>query len=122
MAGGYQQLVVWQKAMDLVTAVYLLTEHFPKLEQFGLTSQMRRCAVSIPSNIAEGSKRSTKADFKNFLVFALGSGAELETQLEIAKRLGYMSEKSFGGINMLLSEVMRMPPALISSVKTPRDK
>jgi four helix bundle protein len=77
MAGGYQQLVVWQKAMDLVTAVYLLTENFPKTEQFGLTSQMRRCAVSIPSNIAEGSKRSTKADFKNFLVFALGSGAEL---------------------------------------------
>ena len=121
MAGGYRQLVVWQKAMDLVTAVYSLTEGFPKTEQFGLTSQIRRCAVSIPSNIAEGSKRATKADFKNFLSIALGSGAELETQLEITKRLGYVHSGSFDTVDRLLSEVMRMLPVLISQARTTRD-
>jgi four helix bundle protein len=78
---------------------------------------MRRCAISIPSNIAEGRRRGSKKDYCNFLSIAFGSGAELETQLEIAKRLGYMDELVYNQINSLLSEVMRMLNKMISSLK-----
>lgn len=77
----YKKLVVWQKSMDLVVAVYSLTDKFPKSEQYGLISQMMRCSVSLPSNIAEGSRRKTTKDFSHFLIMALGSGSELETQI-----------------------------------------
>lgn len=90
---SYENLIVWQKSMDLVTAIYELTRQFPKEEVFGLTSQMRRAAVSIPSNIAEGSRRGSRKDFRNFLLIAYGSGAELETQIKIAKRLSYVEGK-----------------------------
>lgn len=105
---GHKDLIVWQKSMDLVVAVYELTKDFPSSEIYGLTSQMRRCAVSIPSNIAEGSKRKTKNDFLQFLAIAFGSGAELETQLEITRRLKYGKPELIAKIENLLQEIMKM--------------
>lgn len=105
---SYENLIVWQKSMDLVIAVYALTGKFPKEEIYGLTSQMRRAAISIPSNIAEGSRRSSRKDFRNFLLNAYGSGAELETQIRIAKRLSFGEAKDYVSADALLSEVMRM--------------
>jgi four helix bundle protein len=103
---GYNDLIVWQKGMDLVDALYDVTASFPENERFNLTSQMRRSAVSIPSNIAEGSKRRSNKEFRQFLHIAYGSGAELETQIKIAKR------RHFGGdwakVDSRLSEVMKM--------------
>ncbi|MFC1612692.1 four helix bundle protein, partial [Patescibacteria group bacterium] len=84
---SYKELIVWQRAIELVVAIYKLTEDFPKEEIYGLTSQMRRCAISIPSNIAEGRFRGTKNDFLHFLRISYSSGAELETQIVIAKLL-----------------------------------
>lgn len=83
----YEDLVVWQRAVELVKEVYTLTEEFPKSELYGLASQMRRAAVSIPSNIAEGRRNGTKKEFRKFLIIALGSSFELETQIEIVKQL-----------------------------------
>jgi four helix bundle protein len=103
----YRELTVWQKAMDLVVCIYKLTKDFPKEEQYGLTSQMRRCAVSIPSNIAEGSRRRGK-DLRNFFVIAFGSGSELETQLEISNRLKYGNDSIRVESALLLEEVLRM--------------
>lgn len=92
MAQHYRELIAWQKAMDLVTHVYDMTKRFPDDERFGLVSQMRRCAVSIPSNIAEGQARNTTGEFKQFIGVARGSIAELTTQILIAERLGYLQE------------------------------
>lgn len=105
---NYKNLAVWQKSMDLVIRIYQLTSHFPEHEKFGLTSQMRRCAVSIPSNIAEGSRRESEKDFRKFILIAFGSGAELETQLEITKKLGYLGNATCSEIEKLLEEIMKM--------------
>lgn len=105
---SYRELVVWQKSMDLVVAVYELTEQYPKSEQFGLTQHTRKTSISIPSNIAEGRYRSTQKDFRQFLIRAYSSGAELETQLEIAKRLSFGKNLDFTKVDSLLNEVMRM--------------
>lgn len=113
----YKDLIVWQKAMDLVVAVYALTENYPKSEMYGLTSQIRRSAVSIPSNIAEGRRRSSKKDFCHFLVISFGSGSELETQLEITKRLPFGKNLDFSTPDKLLDEVMRMLNKMISSLQ-----
>ena len=86
---SHRDLDVWKVAMDLVSEVYRLTKKYPKEELFSLTSQIRRCAVSIPSNIAEGAARNGKKEFIQFLYIALGSCAELETQLLIARKLDY---------------------------------
>src|SRR5208283_794307 len=88
---SYEDLMVWKKAMELVFAVYAATAQFPREEVYGLTSQMRRSAVSIPSNIAEGQGRATKGEFVQFLAHARGSLFELETQILISERLGYLS-------------------------------
>lgn len=104
----YKDLIVWQKSMDLVVAVYELTEQFPKSEMYGLTSQMRRCTVSIPSNIAEGRRRGSRKDYRHFLIIAYGSGAELETQIEIAKRLPFGTNLNYNKLDSLLIEVMKM--------------
>lgn len=88
---SYQDLTVWQKSMELVAWIYELTQHFPKEEMYGLVSQMRRSAISIPSNIAEGYSRRHRQEYIQFVRIAFGSGAELETQLIIAKKLGYTS-------------------------------
>lgn len=90
MGKSYQDLVAWQKAMDLVAEVYKDTRNFPKEEMYGLTSQMRRAAVSVPSNIAEGQGRRGSGEFKHFLRMSLGSLMELETQIMIAERLHYL--------------------------------
>ena len=111
----YQDLIVWQKSMDLVIAVYELTKKYSSEEKFGLISQSRRCAVSIPSNIAEGKRRGTVAQFNHFLQISYGSGAELETQIIIAKRLGYAENKDFEKVDILLDEVMRMLNKLINN-------
>ncbi len=105
---SYKNLIVWQRAIALVVAVYKLTNHFPKEETYGLTSQIKRSAISIPSNIAEGSRRGSKKDFRHFLLMAFGSGAELETQLEIAKRLSLGRDSDYFEPETLLSETMRM--------------
>jgi len=105
---SHKDLIVWQKSMDLVIHVYRFTEYFPDSEKYGLISQMRRCAVSIPSNIAEGRKRGTRKDFRQFLLNAYGSGGELETQVEIAKRLHFGDEQKRIDVEAMLNEVMRM--------------
>lgn len=105
---SYENLIVWKKSMDLVVLIYKLTDNFPKEEIYGLTSQMRRASVSIPSNIAEGSRRSSRKDFRNFLLNAYGSGAEIETQIKIAKRLQFNKNADYSEIENLLSEIMRM--------------
>ena len=89
---SYKELNVWQKSVELVIATYKLTEKFPKSELFGLVSQMRRCSVSVPSNIAEGWRRRGEKEYRRFLLIAYGSGSELETQIEIAKRLNIRYE------------------------------
>lgn len=116
-SSNYKDLVVWQKGMDLVVLVYAVTEQFPKSELFGLTSQIRRCVVSIVANIAEGSKRGTRKDFRQFVLIAYGSGAELETHIEIVKRLPW-GNFDFVKIDLLLNEVMRMLNALSFKLKT----
>lgn len=109
----YEKLTVWQKSMDLVEEVYRLTDKFPRAELYGLVSQMRRCAVSIPSNIAEGSRRKTSKDFSQFLAIAFGSGSELETQNKIALRLKFLKEPEYQKIDTLLQEIMKMLNKLI---------
>ena len=113
--GTYQDLIVWQKSIELCVKIYKVTEKYPKYELFGLTSQTRRCTVSIPSNIAEGQRRGHKQEFKQFLRTAYGSGAELETQLIIAHKIGYLTHNEFTELNNLLQEIMKMLNSLIKS-------
>src|SRR5436190_22601042 len=103
LTNTYKDLTVWQKSMDLVVAIYTLTEGFPKSEMYGLTAQMRRSAVSIPSNIAEGRRRGSRKDYRQFLIVAYASGAELETQVEIAKRLGLGADPDYSKVDSLLN-------------------
>ena len=114
---SYENLIVWQKSMDLVIAVYKLTKVFPKEEMYGLVSQMRRATVSIPSNIAEGSRRSSRKDFRKFLLNAFGSGAELETQVKISKILLFGHQNDYGEVDNLLNEIMCMLNKLTSKLK-----
>ncbi|MDD4287888.1 MAG: four helix bundle protein [Candidatus Peribacteraceae bacterium] len=114
---SFRDLVVWQKAMDLVVSIYELTREFPSQEQYGLISQMRRSAVSIPSNLAEGRRRSTRNDFLHFVFIAYASGAELETQLELSRRLGFCSKEQFDQTSQLLDSVMKMLNRLTLSLK-----
>lgn len=104
----YKKLIVWQKGIDLVVEVYKLTESFPKSEQYGLTSQIRRAAVSIPSNIAEGRRRCSQAEYRRFLHIAFGSGGELETQIEICKKVFEVKSLDYNKVDSLLGEIMRM--------------
>ena len=111
---GYRDLIVWQKAMDLVVEVYNLIRLLPKEEQFALANQMRRAVVSIPSNIAEGNSRNTTKEYIQFLNVALGSKAEIETQIEICKRLGYLN--STDKADNLCEETGKMLNAIISKL------
>jgi four helix bundle protein len=104
---SYKGLVVWQKAIDLVTDIYKLTRNYPPEELYGLVSQMRRAAVSIPSNIAEGSRR-TGSDRLRFFRIAYGSGAELETQIEISKKLEFTDNSTIEKTEKLLEEILKM--------------
>ncbi|MFA6458374.1 MAG: four helix bundle protein [Patescibacteria group bacterium] len=112
MKSNFQKLLVWQKSMTLVAEIYKATETFPANEKFGLTSQMRRAAVSIPSNIVEGYERETKKDFANFLIIAKGSAGELETQILIALLLEYLPKEKSEVINLKIVEIKKMLTAL----------
>lgn len=109
----YEKLIVWKKSMDLVVLTYRFTKYFPNEERFGLTSQIRRASVSIPSNIAEGCRRSTKKDCCHFLIIALGSASELDTQFKLSKRLGFIKDADYNEADGLLHEVLRMLNKLI---------
>lgn len=115
---SYKDLIVWQKAVALVTAIYALTDKFPQTEIYGLTAQLRRAAVSIPSNIAEGRRRGSRKDFRQFLIIAYGSGAELETQLAIAKKLPFGENLDYVTADNLLLETMKMLNKMLSSLKS----
>jgi len=115
LVNDYEKLIVWQKSMELVVLIYRFTESFPRTEIYGLTSQMRRAAISVPSNIAEGSRRRTAKDFCSFLVNALGSASELETQLKISRMLNFGEENQRQNIEPLLVSIMKMLNKLIES-------
>ena len=108
MGKSFHDLDVWQRAMELTLAIYQLTTSFPEAEKFGLTNQLRRAAVSIPSNIAEGSGRATQGEYVQFLGHARGSAFEVETQLEIAEKLGFGSAHSLKSARSLCDEVGKM--------------
>jgi four helix bundle protein len=113
MIKDYKGLIVWQKSFLLSLAVYRVTAKLPKSEVYGLVSQMRRAAVAMPSNIAEGYSRKYRAEYLQFLRIAFSSGAELETQLLIAKELKYVEFHEYGQINDLLIEVIKMLSKMI---------
>jgi four helix bundle protein len=115
-AKNYTDLIAWQKAMDLVESVYKASRAFPKEEVYALTNQVRRAAVSIPSNIAEGQGRRSAREFINFLSIAHGSIREVETQLQIAQRLKYLTREQVKGALDLASEVGRLITGLAQAV------
>jgi four helix bundle protein len=112
----YRELIVWQKAMDLVEAIYLTTKTFPKEEIYGLTSQIRRAAISIPSNIAEGNGRNTTCDYVHFLGMAYGSVKEVETQVLIAERLRYIDSNCSNELVKMTGEIARLISGLMNSL------
>jgi len=112
----HRRLLVWQRAMSLVERIYAETRKFPALERYGLMLQMRRAAVSIPSNIAEGAARRTRKEYVQFLHTARGSLSELDTQLEIAVRLGYVASQVGKDIQTELAEISKMLSGLINSL------
>jgi four helix bundle protein len=118
MVSSYRELIAWKKSMDLARLVYRLTADFPKSETFGLAAQMRRAAVSIPSNIAEGYARFSRKEFKHFLRTSRGSLAELETQAILSKDLGYLKGGEAAELLKATDEVGRILSGLISSLKT----
>ena len=118
MGMRFKDLQVWQKSMELVKMIYLLTHTFPKSEIYSLTSQLRRSAISIPSNIAEGKGRGSIKEFINFLHISLGSLYELQTQLYLAKDLSYIDNfKLYEDINLMINQLDKMINALINNRK-----
>ena len=115
MMGPHKNLDVWQKSMTLADEIYRITKSFPKDEIFGLVSQMRRAAVSIPSNISEGYGRSTNAEVIHFLYNSLGSSNELDTQLLISRRQDYVNDMDYQIVDKLNEDVNKMLRALIKS-------
>lgn len=113
----YENLIVWKKAMDVVEEVYKLVKVLPDDEKFGLSSQIKRCSVSIPSNIAEGAGRNSKKEFKNFLSYANGSTTELETQLLLVIRLGFVEKENIEPLLRLATEIKNMNFALQKSLQ-----
>lgn len=118
MIESYRDLKVWQKAVNLVVNCYQVSEGFPAHEKYGLSSQLRRAAVSIPANIAEGKHRHHLKEFKHHLTFSYGSLAELETHCILAQRLGYISESDLEKILHNASEIGKMLNGLITSLKS----
>jgi four helix bundle protein len=114
---SFRDLQVWQKAMELTAAVYRLTQRFPREETFGLTSQLRRSAVSIPSNVAEGHGRMNPREFKHFLLIARASNCELQTQLELSGVLGFADPQLLNTAQLTSHQVEKMIFALLSNLK-----
>jgi len=117
MAQSYQDLTVWQRAMEMTVHVYELTQGFPREEIYGLTSQLRRASVSVASNIAEGRGRISQGEFRQFLGMAQGSNFEVHTQLEVSRRLGLGNEASLNKAKRLSVEVGKMLSALVASLQ-----
>jgi len=113
---SYQELIGWRKSIELVTDVYRLTQQFPNKEIYGLTSQIRRAAVSIPSNIAEGQGRMSRGEFKQFLGHARGSTFELESQILIARNLAYLGDEDTRLLLNRIAELGRILNGLIKSL------
>jgi len=113
----YRDLEVWQQAMELVTQVYRCTQRFPREEVYGLTNQVRRAAVSVPSNIAEGQGRRTTREFLHHLSIARGSLAEVDTQVEIAERLGFLTSEQADDVGQVLTSVAKLTNALIAALE-----
>jgi four helix bundle protein len=120
MGRSYQDLIAWKKAMSLVIEIYRVTKSFPKEEMFGLTSQLRRAAVSVPSNIAEGQGRLSQGEFHQFLGQARGSLMEIETQVLIAQQLEYLTEAQANNLLESCAEEGRILNGLIASVEGAR--
>jgi len=119
MAGNHKELIVWRKAMNLTLDVYRCTKDLPREETYGLVAQMRRAAVSVPSNIAEGRGRYSNREMSRFLVNARGSLLELETQIEIARELGYLNNGESQNLLGLCAEVGRLINGTLSYFKEP---
>lgn len=117
MPSNYRDLLVWKKSVDLVEMIYLLVRKLPKEELYGISDQMRRAAVSVPSNIAEGQQRDSDKDFKRFLAISRGSVAELETQLIICGRLGYLGKSDIDNVLQLCYELRKMLSSLMLKLK-----
>ncbi|HTY00866.1 MAG TPA: four helix bundle protein [Bacteroidota bacterium] len=113
----YRDLLVWQRSITLVTKVYNIAESFPKRELFGLTSQLHRAAVSVPSNIAEGQQRRSAGEFKRFLSIALGSLGEVDTQLFVARELKYFDSETLNDARTDICEIRKMISGLIASLE-----
>ncbi|HWY20558.1 MAG TPA: four helix bundle protein [Candidatus Acidoferrum sp.] len=118
MGESYRDLIAWRKAMDLVTDFYRVTQAFPRYELYGLTNQLRRAAVSVPSNIAEGQARFSRKEFHHFLSQARGSLVEIETQLTIAENLGYLGPNQTRPLFDKASELGKILNGLIASIKS----
>ena len=116
MGDSYRDLIAWQKAMVLVTEIYRVTANFPREERYGLTNQLRRAAVSVPSNIAEGQARFSRKEFRQFLSHARGSVAEIETQISIAANLCYLNQEEATFLFKILSELGRVLNGLIAAI------
>jgi len=121
VAHGYKDLIAWQKAKRLAVAVYSATSGFPRCETFGLVAQLRRCAVSVVSNIAEGQGRNTVGEFIQFLGHGRGSLLELQTQLEISFDLKYLSDASYRALEQLSGDVLGLINRLIEALARPTD-
>ena len=115
---NFKNLTVWRKSVDLAVKVYETTALFPSEERFGMTSQMRRSSVSIPSNIAEGTARDSSKAFSNCLDISLGESFELETQTIIATRVGLLNQEAFESINLELDEIQKMLIGLKSNIES----
>lgn len=116
---SHKDLELYQLSMDFVILIYKITNHFPKEEQYGLTSQIRRAAISIPSNISEGAARKYTKEFIQFLYYSLGSAAEIETQIEISKRLNFVDDTE--DIEKSIKSIINMLTGLIRSLKNKRE-
>lgn len=116
----FRQLKVWEKSHQLALAIYKATKEFPKEELYGLTSQIRRSSMSIPTNIAEGCGRNTDADFARFLQMAMGSASETEYQLLLSHDLGFLDKEQYDKLNIDVTEVKRMLASLLKTIRTDR--
>ena len=116
----FRQLKVWEKSHQLALAIYKVTAKFPKEELYGLTSQVRRASMSIPTNIAEGCGRNTDADFARFLQMAMGSASETEYQLLLSLDLGFLNKEQYDKLNLDVTEVKRMLASLLKTIRADR--
>ena len=114
---SYRDLTVWQRSMDVVIEIYAISKRFPKDERFGLTAQVRRAAVSVPANISEGNSRHSKAEYRHFVSIAHGSVAELETELAIAERLGFVTGSELAAVREHAGSISRMLTSLRKSLR-----